>query len=257
VAALEISSASSLALLDELDGAIDAAADRCRYVRERWEQTEERYYAILPLRWATTFFATHGAETDARACASALATIAADTGNPEALAGLAHALGECALLDGDAVQAARHFNRALELLSRLEVPFERAETQLRAGVALAAAGERDAAVERLTSAYHLARKLGARPLATRVAQELAALGEPVARHLGRRAAGHLERAGLSRRELEVLRLVSRGRTNREIGHELFLSPRTVEMHVSNILAKLNCSSRAEATHRAGKLHLLP
>ena len=110
---------------------------------------------------------------------------------------------------------------------------------------------------RLTDAFRIARQLGARPLATCATQELAALGEPIERRLGRRAAGLLEQAGLSRRELEVLRLISVGRTNRQIGHELFLSPRTVEMYVSNILAKLGCRSRAEATHEAHKRRLLP
>jgi len=257
IATLEIDSAGSLALVAELEGDEDAAADHYRFVRDRWQRTEERHYAIPPLRWAATFFATHGVEADARACAHALAQIATNTRNPEALAALAHALGECALLDGDAPQATHHFTHALDLLSRLEMPFARAQTQVRAGVALAAAGERAAAVERLADAYRIARKLGARPLATSAAQELAALGEPVERRLGRRAAGQLEQGGLSRRELEVLRLISVGRTNREIAHDLFLSPRTVEMYVSNILAKLGCRSRTEATHEAHKRRLLP
>jgi len=54
----------------------------------------------------------------------------------------------------------------------------------------------------------------------------------------------------------VVRLVAVGRTNREIGQELFLSARTVEMHVSNTLAKLDCRTRTEATHRAEQLGLL-
>ena len=69
-------------------------------------------------------------------------------------------------------------------------------------------------------------------------------------------AGELEHAGLSRRELEVLRLVSVGRTNREIARELFLSPRTIDMHVRNVLTKLGCRSRTEATRRAVELGLL-
>ena len=253
--ALEIDTAWSLAVVAELDGDDDAATERFRFVRERWRQTEDRHYAIPPLRWAATFFAGRGAAAEARACAHALAKIA-ESGNAEALAGLAHALGECALLEADAPQAALHFHQALDRLQGLDMPFARAQTQLRAGVALAAAGERDAGIERLTHAYRTARKLGARPLATRAAEELAALGEPVERRLGRRAAGYLERAGLSRREHEVLRLISLGRTNREIARELFLSPRTIEMYVGNILTKLSCSSRAEATHRAHELQLL-
>jgi DNA-binding CsgD family transcriptional regulator len=66
----------------------------------------------------------------------------------------------------------------------------------------------------------------------------------------------LEYAGLSRREFEALRLVSVGRTNREIAKALFVSPRTVGMHVSNLLMKLGCRSRTETTHRAAELGLL-
>lgn len=254
---LELDSAWGLAMADELDGASRSAANWCRSVRDRWEQTEDRHFAIPPLVWAATFFAARGPESDMRACAHALAQIAAGTRSPEALAGLAHALGECALLDGDPAQAARHFDQALELLNRLEMPYGRAQTLVRAGVALAAAGSREMAVERLIGAYRIARKLGARPLATRAAEQLTALGERVERRLGRRATNYLEHASLSRRELEVLRLIAAGRTNREIARELFLSPRTVEMYAGNILAKLNCASRAEATHRAHELRLLP
>lgn len=257
LAPLELDTLWSLAVADELTGAEDSAADRYRLVRQRWEQTEDRHYAIAPLRWAATFIATRRAEADTCACAQALAKIAAGLGNVEALAALAHALGECALLDGDAHKAALQFGQALEFLRRLEAPFQRVHTQVRAGVAFAAAGQRQAGIESLTGAYRTARKLGARPLAAQAAQELAALGEQVERRLGRRAAGQLQRAGLSRREMEVLRLISLGRTNREIGQELFLSPRTVEMYVSNILTKLGCSSRAQATHRAHELRLLP
>jgi DNA-binding NarL/FixJ family response regulator len=47
-----------------------------------------------------------------------------------------------------------------------------------------------------------------------------------------------------------------GRTNREIAHQLYLSPRTVDMHVRNLLAKLGCRTRTEATSRAHALGLL-
>ena len=129
-------------------------------------------------------------------------------------------------------------------------------TQARAGTALLAADERELGVERLSGAYHTFRRLGARPFANRTAADLEAAGERVDERLGRRAARNLEQRGLTRRELEIVRLVAVGRTNREIAHQLFLSPRTVDMHVRNVLAKLGCRSRTEATGRAHELGLI-
>jgi DNA-binding CsgD family transcriptional regulator len=85
---------------------------------------------------------------------------------------------------------------------------------------------------------------------------VAALGEPVDRRLGRRAAADADGAGLSRREVEVVRLVGAGRTNREIAQELFLSKRTVDMHVRNVLRKLDVRSRVDAARRAIELGIL-
>jgi ATP/maltotriose-dependent transcriptional regulator MalT len=255
-ASTEFSCTWALARLDEHQGAVESAVARCHAALARWSQTEDRYYAVPDLRWAATFMASHGSAADVAACANGLAQIANQTGSPEAGAALAHALGETALLAGDAAQAADNFSRALELLRGVDVPYERAQVQLRAGVALAATGEREAGVERLTDAYRSACKLGARPLADRAARELAVLGERVDRRLGRRAAGRLERAGLTRRELETVRLAAGGRSNRDIGRELFVSERTVEMHLGNALAKLGCRSRGEAARKAEELGLL-
>jgi len=72
----------------------------------------------------------------------------------------------------------------------------------------------------------------------------------------KRAAADADGAGLTRRELEIVRMLAVGRTNRELAQELFLSPRTVDMHVRNILRKLDCHSRVEAAYRAGELGLL-
>jgi DNA-binding CsgD family transcriptional regulator len=256
-----VETTTALARADEDDGMREGALAGCRRVLELSLGSGDRDQAppsnaAPSVRWATSLFAAAGEREGAGACAEFLAQAVGPSSHRDALAALSHALGELALLDGDPEGAARHFTQALELLRELGLPFDRAETQLRAGAALAAAGERELAVERLVDAYRTARRLRARPLARRAAEELQAIGEPVEKRLGRRAAALVERGGLSRRELEVMRLVSVGRTNREIARELFLSPRTVDMHVRNILMKLGCRSRTEATRRAAELGLI-
>ncbi|HVM15520.1 MAG TPA: AAA family ATPase [Egibacteraceae bacterium] len=252
---LEIETSWGLARADELDGDHDSAATRLRELGARCRARDERHYSVAALRWAASFFARHGLRGDLGSCTDALAHIAAATGSAEATGALAHSLGENALLEGDARAAADQFERTLELLRAVTVPPETAESQVRAGVALAAAGNREKAVERLLDAHHTARTLGARPLAATARRELEALGEDVQRRLGRRAAREGGAGGLTPREQQVLRLVAAGLTNRQIAGELFLSPRTVDMHVRNLLAKLGCRTRTEAVRRAGELAL--
>lgn len=256
ILSMSVDCAASLAWLEDADGHADAAAEHCRFVLDRWRRSEDVHYSVWGLRLAASMFAARGHAGDARACADALARVATESGSAYALAALASALGDAAFMDGDANTAAQQLCRAVELHGSVSAPFERAQIGVRAGIALAAAGDRDAAVEQLAAAYRIARRLGARPLAARAAAEVTALGESLEQRLGRRAAAQHEGAGLTRRELEVMRLVAVGRTNREIAGTLYLSPRTVDMHVRNILAKLNCRRRIEATARARELELL-
>jgi len=255
LAAMEMLAGWGLAIVDQTDGATDAAAAHCRQILERWRQTEDRHYVVAPLRWATTFFAENGDDHGTRTCAAALAQIAGDGGTDETRSALAHALGETALLDTGPEQAVEQFTRAVTLLRESDAPYDRCHSQRRAAAALVLTARRPEAVEQLVAAHRAARKLGARPLADRIADDLAALGEQPERRLGRRVAAGLASAGLTRREVEVIRLVARGRSNREIARELFVSPRTVEMHVSSVLRKLGCRSRTDATRRATELGL--
>ena len=254
--ALEVDSAYGLARLDELEGRPDRAADRLHHLLERCGERQEAHYSVSALRWAATFFSLRGDGADVGACAEILSRIAESAATSEATAAVAHALGEVASLEQDVNRAAAHFERALDALPGQTVPLESGEIGLRAGTALARAGERERAVERLVAAYRTAKKLRARPLASATVAELAALGEKVERRLGRRAHDDLAQAGLSRRELEVARLVARGRTNREIASELFVSARTVDSHVRSLLRKLECRSRTEAARRVTELGLL-
>jgi tetratricopeptide (TPR) repeat protein len=182
---LEVMLLWGFAVVDDLNGACGAAAERIRAIRETWESTEDLYYVVHPFRWASTFLASSGFAAETRACAEALSAVAAKKGSPEALAALGHALGECALLDGAPQQAVGHFDHALEILKRIGLPFQHASTQVRAAAALAAAGEREPAIERFVDAYRTARRLRAGPLANRAA---AVLSRATAGHLAAAAA---------------------------------------------------------------------
>ncbi len=120
-------------------------------------------------------------------------------------------------------------------------------------------GPRHGASARLVGAA--AGHLGARPLADTVAllaqRARLALGrapEPVRTPA---PADPAEALGLTSRERDVLRLVAAGRSNRQIAEELFISPKTASVHVSNILAKLDVSGRGEAAALAHRLRLFP
>jgi ATP/maltotriose-dependent transcriptional regulator MalT len=251
---MQVDCASSLAVVADFDSNLTEAVERGRFVLDRWEESEDHHYAVWGLRVAACLFARAGRGEEAHACADALTRIATSSGHGDALAALAHALGEIALADGEPELAAEQLGRAVELHRSLRIPAERAQILHRAGIALAAAGESDLAVERQAEAYRLSRQLAARPLAGRAASAIEELGESVEQRLGRAAEG--DTASLTRRETEVLRLVATGRTNREIAAELFLSQRTIDMHLRNILAKLDCRSRVEASIKAGELGLL-
>ncbi|MFF5029695.1 AAA family ATPase [Streptomyces collinus] len=148
---------------------------------------------------------------------------------------------------------------AFECLDR---PYDLARVRYRlAQTLLAEGGEdgRERAVELLRLAGAVAGHLGARPLGDAVARlaqraRLTLAGSP------RRApepADPAEALGLTGRERDVLRLVSAGRTNRQIAEELFISPKTASVHVSNILGKLGVSGRGEAAALAHRLGLFP
>jgi DNA-binding CsgD family transcriptional regulator len=249
VVSMQCDSATALAWLAAEEGDHARARELCLDVLGRWKRSEDHHYAVWGLRWAAVYLARTGGLRDARACTEALGDVATSAGHPDALAALAHALAETALAEGDADTAGAQFARALALHNELNIPFERAQ-------ALLAAGAADCGEEHLAEAHRIARRLEAEPLAAQAAAALDRLGASLEEHLGARAAARHAQAGLSRRELEVMRLVAEGLTNRQIAEQLVLSTRTVDMHVRNILTKLRCRTRTEAAGRAAELGLL-
>ena len=255
--AVRLLSAWGLAVLEAHSGAVTAATDRLRQALALLERTQERHYSVPMLQWAATFFAAHGLIDDTRACAAALSAICEATAQPEATAALAHALGETSLAS-DPRAAASELARAAALFGELGLPYAEAQAQHRAACALAGLGNADGARQLLVSARDTATRLGARPLADSCAAALAALPAPAVADTPPPARAKTVRplAGLTARELDVMELVAAGNTSREVGAVLFISPRTVEMHVQGCLLKLGCRTRAEAVRKLTELGAL-
>ena len=139
------------------------------------------------------------------------------------------------------------FDAAAAAWERLAQPYPLAVALLRGAEAALAAADRDGAAQRLQRVSDLAESLGARPL-RQEATELArsARIRPARTTRDQAPAAPL---GLTAREFEVLRLVTDGRSNPEIAARLFISPKTVSVHVSNILAKMGLDQPGRGRRR--------
>ena len=117
------------------------------------------------------------------------------------------------------------------------------------------AGDRDGAAERLRRASEVADQLGARPLREAIGSAARSARIQPALEGAEPNAAAATPLGLTAREFEVLRLVADGRSNPDIAARLFISAKTVSVHVSNILTKMNVASRGEAAAEAHRQHL--
>jgi DNA-binding CsgD family transcriptional regulator len=159
-------------------------------------------------------------ELTALACSEPLTAVAAECS------------GAVELAAGDPAGALPYLRKAGQLWVRASAPYDAARVGVLRGRALARLGDAAAARRELEAARDCFRRLGARPAAEEVSALLAPAALP---------------AGLTAREVEVLRLVAGGRTNPQVAAELVLSEKTVARHLSNIFAKLDVGSRTAAT----------
>ncbi len=167
----------------------------------------------------------------ARDAAEELTAVAAELGSPFLKARAAHATGAVLLAEGRARDALQACRQALQQWTELEARHEAALTRVLIADACAAVGDTEGAELARSAARSTFERLGAAP--------------DLARLDGGDEPGRPD--GLTSRELEVLRVLAEGKTNRVIAEKLFISEKTVASHVSHIFTKLGVSSRAAAT----------
>jgi DNA-binding CsgD family transcriptional regulator len=220
-----------LALLRHMQGRTDAAAIAIRRVVATTTGRLERM-RLMPA--CIEIMLAAGDIPDARNACRELEEIARglDTGVPGAIA--AEACGAVDLADGNAQAALRSLRGAFEVWQRMDAPYAAARVRVLIGLACRALGDADGSKLEIEAAQSTFERLGAAPDLARIVSLLK--GAP-SDH------GH----GLTPRELQVLRLVASGSTNKAIAVELGLSERTIERHLSNIFTKLDLSTRTAAT----------
>jgi DNA-binding CsgD family transcriptional regulator len=245
----------SLGILAEEEG--DEPAARAEYLAMAalWRETEDRHDILMCLGAAARYFGDNGDAEILASLADLAGRINSSVANQEALAILATLLGELALLQREPLLAVSHYRKVTASFDQLKLPLDLALAEHRLGLALIAAGDRAEAALALRRSHRLARNLGARPLAGRVVAALAGIGESVM-EAGAESPERAVWAGLTQRQREVAVLIGQGCTNKEIAAKLYLSPRTIDMHVGHILGRLDCRTRAEATRKLAALGVL-
>ena len=223
-----------LALMRLAQGRADSAAAALRrYVTET--TVPLRRVGILPA-FVETMLAI-GSPDLARAACRELDEVTAHLGCEALDAMAAYSRGVTLLAEDQPHEALIELRRALSIWTELEAPYEMARVRSAIGLACRTVGDHDTAWLELEAARSAFTNLGA-------VTEVAHIASLLERHGDRtRATTH----GLTGRELEVLRHIAGGKSNREIADALFISEHTVARHVQNIFAKLTVSSRAAAT----------
>jgi DNA-binding CsgD family transcriptional regulator len=222
-----------LALLRLLQGDTHAAAGAIRRVVGETAAPMQRA-ALLPA-YAEIMLAA-GELEEARAASRELDEAATLAQRPMLTAIASHVRGAVELAEGNPESALAAARRAAQIWLDLDAPYEIARARVLIGTACATLGDDDGAALELDAAREVFERLSAGP-------ELARVDALTRRGAGARNDTH----GLTARELEVLRLVAAGKTNREIAATLVVSEHTVARHVQNILTKTGVSSRTAAT----------
>ncbi len=229
-----------LALLRLNQGQPDAADASIRVALQERRNQRSR---VLLLRAAVEIMLARHDVAGARAASDELVVLADRIDAPFLRAVASQAQGMLLLAEGEARQALDALRTARTAWESLDAPYELAQVRVLIGLACRQLGDHDGAQLEFDAAHDAFESLGAAPAAAAVATLTAPPSTPTS-------------TNLTGREVEVLRLIATGATNRAIAGRLNISEKTVARHVSNIFTKLDLSSRAAATAYAYEHKLL-
>jgi DNA-binding CsgD family transcriptional regulator len=220
-----------LALLRLAQGQTEAADTAIRLALRQVRDPGSRVHLLAA---AVEIMLATGDLSAARAASDDLTDAAGHLDAPFLHAVASQASGALALAEGQAEAALDSLRLACSSWQELDAPYELAQVRVLVGLAYRQLRDHDGAQLEFDAALEVFERLGARTDAGRVASLVAPVEVTAA-------------GGLTGREVEVLRLIATGATNRSIATRLCISEKTVARHVSNIFTKLDLSSRAAAT----------
>jgi DNA-binding CsgD family transcriptional regulator len=233
---LRLSARLSLGLLESSRGRYDEALSELEPIHERVMRSGLAEPSLFPYQPdLVEAYARLGRPEEANTMLDYFVRQAEAVGRRWALAAAARCRGILA----EPADIDTAFEFALALHDDVPSPFERARTELVYGERLRRVNRRRDARPHLRAALEVFHELGAAPWAERARPELRATGERVPHR------DPDQREQLTPQELQIATLVAQGMTNREIGAQIFLSPKTVEYHLTHVYRKLDLHSRAE------------
>lgn len=222
-------------------GKLDPAAVQLEAVAERLARSGNREFNVTPLADLVEVCARRSAPREAESALARLEALALDL-----MIGEEAILARCRGIVADEHSFGYQFAKALELHEADLFPFERARTELCFGERLRRRGERRAARKQLQASAATFEELGAVAWTSRAHDELRASGARL------RTADAEGRDFLTPREAQIAEQVAQGKANREVAAALYLTPKTVEFHLTRIYRKLGIRSRTELVREFGR-----
>lgn len=223
---------------------------------DNWSGSEDLHDSIAGFADAVSFFTMHEKVNELNKCVHALSEIANKTNNPEALGILSFSLGASLSLNEKYSMATDHFEKAVKILESVNIPLQTSIINYHLGLTYLHQNLILNAKDSFQSSYRDFKRLGIRHWCSLIEEKLQ---ETAGKNKTKESATRSSpvESNLTPRQLEILALLSKGLSNKEIAVKTHLSTRTIDMHLRNIYDRLNCRTRTEAARIAFEKGFIP